>query len=561
MEDFKYEPIDLKECTFRLLRLFKGDHGPIQCDLFHASLYDTENAMEYEALSYTWGGTNKPLEIEINKRRMPVTENLFLALHDMRYLHQDRILWIDAICVDQENPQERGHQVQQMGSIYKGAERVVIWLGKATFWTDIAFEYMQALEQQAVGHAYNTWRSSDERWQLLWSNVLLLLSKRPKDAQRLGFEDLLRRSWFTRVWILQEVANARSAIIICGTGCVSPRIFAVTLTLVAVTPNVHCQAVLDIMPGFSRRYSWWAENRDLRTLLSKFKKSQASDPRDNIYALLGISTDNWQNSILVPDYNKSEENVIHDSIAYLLYPYDRESSMAVMLKWTMYEFLDRIDALESEVLHWAAENGHEAVVKLLLDTENVNSQDHFGRTPLLWAAMKGHEAVVKLLLNTENVNSQDQHGRTSLSWAAENGHEAVVKLLLGTDKVDIHLEDKGGFTPLFRAAVEGHEVVTKLLVETERADFDFKDHLGSTPLLWAARKGHKAVVKLLLETGKVNVDVKDREGRTPLSWAAKNGHEAVVKLLLETGNIEADSNDQDSCGRQELASRSDLTTV
>jgi ankyrin repeat protein len=203
-------------------------------------------------------------------------------------------------------------------------------------------------------------------------------------------------------------------------------------------------------------------------------------------------------------------------------------------------------------LLWAAEKGHEAVVKLLLETGevDVDSKDTAaGRTPLSWAAREGHEAVVKLLLETGkiDVDSKDTYsGRTPLSWAAGKGHEAVVKLLLETGKVDVDLKDTAaGQTPLSWAAEKGHEAVVKLLLETGKIDVDSKDtYYDRTPLSWAARKGHEAVVKLLLETGKIDVDSKDTySGRTPLSWAAEKGHEAVVKLLLETGEVDVDSKD------------------
>jgi ankyrin repeat protein len=203
-------------------------------------------------------------------------------------------------------------------------------------------------------------------------------------------------------------------------------------------------------------------------------------------------------------------------------------------------------------LSWAAAKGHEAVVKLLLDTGKVDADSkdkNYGQTPLSWAAENGHEAVVKLLLDTGKVDadSKDKNsGRTPLSWAAGNGHEAVVKLLLDTGKVDADSRDKSGQTPLSWAAENGHEAVVKLLLDTGKVDADWKDEqYGQTPLSWAARSGHEAVVKLLLDTGKVDADWKDEQyGRTPLSWAAENGHEAVVKLLLDTGKVDADSKDE-----------------
>jgi len=196
-------------------------------------------------------------------------------------------------------------------------------------------------------------------------------------------------------------------------------------------------------------------------------------------------------------------------------------------------------------LSWAAGNGHEDVVELLLENEaDADSKDTwYGQTPLSWAAGDGHEAVVKLLLeNKANADSKDTHGQTPLSWAARSGHEAVVKLLL-ENKADADSNDTWyGQTPLSWAAGNGHEAVVKLLLEN-KANADSNDTwYGQTPLSWAAENGHEAVVKLLLEN-KANVDSKDTHGRTPLSWAAKNGHEAVVKLLLEN-KADADSNDR-----------------
>ena len=96
--------------------------------------------------------------------------------------------------------------------------------------------------------------------------------------------------------------------------------------------------------------------------------------------------------------------------------------------------------------------------------------------------------------------------QSPLLWAAENGHEAVVKLLLSTGKVDIEVRDKNSKTPLLWAAENGHEAIVKLLLGTGKVDIEARDNSGQTPLSWAAENGHEAVVKLLLGTGKFDIE-------------------------------------------------------
>jgi ankyrin repeat domain-containing protein 50 len=199
-------------------------------------------------------------------------------------------------------------------------------------------------------------------------------------------------------------------------------------------------------------------------------------------------------------------------------------------------------------LCWAARNGHKTTVKLLLETGKVHpdSKDGSGRTPLFWAAGNGHKRVMKLLLETGKVDpgSKDGSGRTLLWWAAGNGQDAVVKLLFET-KIHPDSKDRCGRTPLCWAAEFGHEAVVKRLLETGKVDPDSKDGFDETPLHRAAWYGCEAIVKLLLETGKVDPDSKDRPGRTPLHRAAETGREAVVNLLLETGKVDPDPKDED----------------
>jgi hypothetical protein len=189
--------------------------------------------------------------------------------------------------------------------------------------------------------------------------------------------------------------------------------------------------------------------------------------------------------------------------------------------------------------------GHNTVVKQLLESgkADVDLKDKDGRTPLSYAAENGHEAVVKLLLDTEQLEADSGYDRTPLSYAAENGNESVFKLLLVTGKADVDSKDKFGGTPLLYAAMNGNEAVAKLLLETCKADVDSKDQIGQTPLTHAAINGNENMVKLLLEKGQPNIDSKDIFGQTPLFYARFFRHDAVAKLLLAIGKANVDLKD------------------
>jgi hypothetical protein len=108
----------------------KTDGDIIKCTLKHARLSEKP---KYEALSYVWGpkDTQNERSFVIDDARFSVRENLWIALQHLRLESESRVLWIDAICINQEETQERNHQVSQMGNIFKLAFRVVVWLGAA----------------------------------------------------------------------------------------------------------------------------------------------------------------------------------------------------------------------------------------------------------------------------------------------------------------------------------------------------------------------------------------------------------------------------------------------
>ncbi|KAM3553345.1 hypothetical protein MY1884_006734 [Beauveria asiatica] len=195
------------------------------------------------------------------------------------------------------------------------------------------------------------------------------------------------------------------------------------------------------------------------------------------------------------------------------------------------------------VLLWAAENGYETTVKLLLSVALVKVQDTNGdgNTPLLCAAENGPETIVKHLLATGkvNINAKNDEGETPLLIAARNGNKAIVQQLLASSVVDVDAADKNGITPLLWTAIDAHEaVVYQLLMRKANVDSDRK-----LLITRAAEYGEFAVVKQILEQGRVNVNVTDACSRTSLRLAAANEQEAIVWQLLAVQKIGIDAQD------------------
>ena len=215
--------------------------------------------------------------------------------------------------------------------------------------------------------------------------------------------------------------------------------------------------------------------------------------------------------------------------------YSQISTRSLLAQVKGFPFWGSSDLFPFSGLHCASFFGIVEVVAGLIEMEcyDINEGDFLGRGPLAWAARNGHEGVVKILLGRGEINPDkpDNDGKTPLSHAGSSGHEGVVKILLEREEVNPDKPDDYGQTPLSRAAWKGHEGVVKILLRREEVNPDKPDNYGQTPLSDAARNGHEGVVKILLGREEVNPDNPDYYGQTPLSYAAQQGHERVVALL------------------------------
>jgi hypothetical protein len=169
---------------------------------------ELDSNLKYEALSYVWDQLPERKHIICNDTPFSVTGNLHAALRRLRHPNESRVLWIDQICIDQENIPERNQQVQIMRDIYHQAEKVLIWLGEEEDDSDLAMnfigtivEVIQALPPETLLSIINITdyglpQFSDKHWYALGK--------------------FLKRPWFQRAWVVQERVMAKDAVVLCG---------------------------------------------------------------------------------------------------------------------------------------------------------------------------------------------------------------------------------------------------------------------------------------------------------------------------------------------------------
>ncbi|KAI1455534.1 HET-domain-containing protein [Annulohypoxylon moriforme] len=254
----------------------------------------------YDALSYTWGGLQKTNEIGVDGQTLGITRNLYMALTKLRSPTESRCLWIDAICIDQGNVQERNHQVQMMKRIFSTASSVIIWLGDAEGCIRDTLEMIL---------------------QCNWSRGKKNLFNYSKEALQ-GLVELFTRPWWKRIWIIQEVVAARELVILLG-DTIFPWMMLVNLCRAIQVAEflLHPMASMIRSCGY-QKFTVLDHFRRSKTMpLVRFvhctQDYQATDSRDKLYALLGMASDVTPDDI-IPDYTKPVQEVFLDLVRFMV---------------------------------------------------------------------------------------------------------------------------------------------------------------------------------------------------------------------------------------------------
>lgn len=316
---YQYSPLKESKGEIRLLELFSGDFSEdIRCSISHATLAST---LEYTALSYTWGDPKIRKAIVVDGQRLEVTVNLFDALRHLRSSQKTRTLWVDAVCINQGDLEERSKQVLRMRDIYTFAETVEVWLGPADDDDCAAMALVKNLgatvsdPEESLAKGF----SEDEH-----AFMDIFEGAEPEVVRALG--QLFKRPWWSRVWVVQELSLAKqqAAIVRCGEAAAPWLSF-----LVAAYAIESCWFVVDaIVSGVSTDNKVDAFNNGIRMaqcrrvdpthppfalleLLHQHRDCESTDPKDKVYGLLGLSGD-AQDIGITPNYDRSPEDIFTD---------------------------------------------------------------------------------------------------------------------------------------------------------------------------------------------------------------------------------------------------------
>ncbi|QDS74145.1 hypothetical protein FKW77_001233 [Venturia effusa] len=320
---YNYQP--LSDNFIRLLHLLPGqfEHGLV-VNLQHER-FDPAAASpivpEYEALSYTWGTGDSPSPVEVlspHSGQLPITKNLDIAMRHLRYPDRPRTLWIDAICIDQANSDEKGSQVAIMGDIYRLANRVVAWLGPAENDSDHAMRLIRDISCQIEVDFRNlTMKSIPGVQDQSIGDISSTLRLTSKDLTALYH--LFGRSWFERLWVRQEIYLASgSAMVSCGSNVIP------WLAFRRAWACIHWKPFTTLSGEFDRQ--WMHRKTDLHGFLFQQNGiifpylrrqlgavAKCADPKDRVFALLSLDSSNKRGLGIVPDYNASTADVYKDA--------------------------------------------------------------------------------------------------------------------------------------------------------------------------------------------------------------------------------------------------------
>ncbi|KAH0427354.1 ankyrin and het domain protein [Colletotrichum camelliae] len=323
--EYQYKPLASYE--IRMLILLPGVfESPLRGYISHEKFRPgRRKRLGYEALSYAWGSQADPKLFHVLEcssqsssagvKTLEIGQNLESALRHLRQMSETRTIWCDAICINQNDVEERGVQVRGMGDIYRHAKRVVVWLGQETDASYRAAQLMKLLGSIFYfDHDVGTCRQHSDTAALLahkWAPIHF------QTADWQSLYDLFDLPWFKRLWVKQEIILAKgAAIFVIGKQEISWGAFCGGASYLK-----HIGIHQSVAFGERKRHEFdelltkafltftHGEFRHINATLNLVNECECLDPRDKIYGILGLYGEDFQ---IEPNYNKDHRDVYTD---------------------------------------------------------------------------------------------------------------------------------------------------------------------------------------------------------------------------------------------------------
>lgn len=426
---FKYDSVKLQTASteIRLLDLYPSQDEDLQNEVNTAKASDLQSRLVcrlyttkiekpgcYTALSYAWGEGKKSRSIWVanlsndgGEASIPITESLNTALLSLRKADKITTLWIDQICINQADNDEKGEQVAMMGSIYSAANQVLVWLGPAENGSDELMDAWQDIGQGLRDFGLESYMTP----QRYYTIFAMTRNETPTDEATMHFQDLLNhtvdvfapliknmvlkawfgRPYFSRVWIVQEFCLCADTVFVCGTKSVAVEL--VTLAVVMVYMIIGNKPKRDytklqppgmpperleelskkpIAPLFACRQHYQNHaDEELHILLRSLfvgHDTRATEHRDRIFALLGLAVD-AQKLGIQPDYSSldgSTERILTQTARAMI----EKAGLIYILCYSQFPKVPALAKLPSWVPDWRSN------LRPSFYTINKRSDDH-----------------------------------------------------------------------------------------------------------------------------------------------------------------------------------------
>jgi ankyrin repeat protein len=504
---------------------------------------------KYTALSYAWGNPGSEYRISLNGRQVKVRRNLW------RFLSQVRqhpavlfdLVWIDALCIEQDDDDERTHQVALMGEIYKSAERVIAWLGPSYSGSDQAMHDLQ--------RGVPCWIKSKRA------------AKKWTSSAASAIRGLCVRRYWERLWIFQELLLAREALLMCGSSFVSLNTFRDCLQTIADRYDSLANPENEERSNHAAeqwefrcvRYSpamavmlLVKEKEDERSVSSIYdlmmatRQMQCSKIRDRVYGVLSATQN--AGDIVTIDYDISIAALIHGVLRehHIHHPpktFDEIAEHCRRLAAIMHINPDDVFIVPQEEII-PKSSMHVMEFKLPDSIDPFESdRELFSPTTEVEQSLRTANARPRGIETVSAMYSRGLPGNPiTFIWAVCWKHSAMINFMLDTGAVDVS-------QCLSEAIRMNHYVVVEALLDAKnghhRRDIDMPITGDVNALQLALHSDRPEIAKLLIQAGaNVNMRGSDRttgSGLTSfgdtfaLQLAAMFGSPSMVELLLKYG--------------------------